>query len=254
MQHKDRLRAVFSLGRLLTHSILRTVSGVRPIFDPQAVPVRGNDAHLPAHPAAWLQAEALRQHLATVPLAPPERPGDGGRFAGRSPRAAAVLVPLVQREQGLQVLLTRRTEHLRNHAGQISFPGGAVDAADHDAWAAALREAEEEIGLSADFIEPLVQLPVYSTVTAFEVTPCVALVRPGFALQLQAGEVAEAFEVPLAFLMDPAHHRWHHVQLPGLDRDFLSMPWQQDGRDYFIWGATAAMLRNLYHQLAQGRA
>lgn len=223
---------------------------MRPIFDPQQVPVTSVDHHLPALPAAWLQAVALRTHFARVPLAEPERPGDGGRFADRAPRAAAVLVPLVAHEAGVTVLLTRRTEQLRDHAGQISFPGGAVDAGDADTWATARREAWEEIGLAADFIEPIGTLPRYSTVTAFDVSPCVALVQPGFALRLQTGEVAEAFEVPLAFLMDPAQHRRHRVDLPdGSHRDFLSMPWG----DYFIWGATAAMLRNLYHQLRQGR-
>lgn len=226
------------------------MSGQRPILDPQAVPVSGVDDHLPAHPPQWLSPEALRRHWAQVPLAAPERPGDGSRFPGRAPRRAAVLVPLVMRETGLQVLLTRRTDALRDHAGQISFPGGAIDAGDDDAWAAARREAWEEIGLDASFIEPLGELPVYSTVTAYEVHPCVALVRPGFILSLQAGEVAEAFEAPLSFLMNPAHHRRHRMSLLGVEREFISMPWG----DYFIWGATAAMLRNLYHQLAQGRS
>ena len=232
--------------------MLRAVTGVRPILNPRDVPVSGVDAHLPALPTAWLVSDALRHHWATAPLVPPERPGDGNRFPGRSPRAAAVLVPLVQRAEGLSVLLTRRTDALRDHAGQISFPGGAVDPTDASHWDAALREAEEEIGLDRRFVEPLGQLPVYSTVTAFEVTPCVGLVTPGFALQLQEGEVAEAFEVPLAFLMDPAHHRRHRMQFMGVDREFLSMPWP-DETGYFIWGATAAMLRNLYHQLSQRR-
>lgn len=232
-------------------SILRRVTtGVRPLFDPHAVPVSGIDTHLPALPADWLTAASLREHFASVPLVAPERPGDGGRLVPeRVPRAAAVLVPLVQRPEGLTVLLTRRTDQLRHHAGQIAFPGGAIDADDADAWAAARREAWEEIGLAADCIEPIGQLPCYRTVTAYEVTPCVALVSPGLRLHLQPGEVAEAFELPLSFLMNPAHHRRHRISLPGLEREFLSMPWG----DYFIWGATAAMLRNLYHQLRQGR-
>lgn len=233
--------------------MLRLMSGQRPNFNPREVPVTGADAHLPAHPSAWLSASALRLHFEQVPLAEPERPGDGGRFAGRDPRQAAVLVPLVDRPEGLTVLLTKRTDHLKDHAGQISFPGGRVEEQDADAWATALRESEEEIGLARAFVEPIGHLPLYSTVTAYEVQPCVGLVRPGFVLQLDAGEVAEAFEVPLAYLMDPAHHRWHSLRLLGYERDFLSMPWHHDGREYFIWGATAAMLRNLYHQLAQGR-
>ena len=233
--------------------MLRAMSGRPPTVDPREVPVSGVDSHLPPHPAQWLQAQALRDHFAHVPLAVPERPGDGGLFAQRSPRAAAVLVPLVMRPAGLTVLLTRRTEHLRDHAGQISFPGGAVEAGDADAWATALRESAEEIGLAPEFVEPLGVLPLYTTVTAYQVTPCVCLLRPGFELTLDAGEVAEAFEVPLAFLMNPAQHRRHRMRMLTIEREFLSMPWHADGREYFIWGATAAMLRNLYHQLAQGR-
>jgi 8-oxo-dGTP pyrophosphatase MutT (NUDIX family) len=175
---------------------------------------------------------------------------------GNRPRTdASVLVPLVMRDPGLQVLLTRRTEHLRDHAGQISFPGGRVEAHDADAVATALRETEEEIGLPRSHVEVIGHLPSYTTVTHFVVTPVVALVRPGFALKLDEFEVAEAFEVPLTFLMTPAHHRRHEMQLPGGARRFLSMPW--DGvdnagavRNYFIWGATAAMLRNLYRFLS----
>jgi 8-oxo-dGTP pyrophosphatase MutT (NUDIX family) len=203
-------------------------------------------------PDAWLQPEALRRHWTEVPLALPERPGDGNRFPGRTPRSAAVLVPLVERAEGLQVLLTRRTDALKDHAGQISFPGGGTDPGDASAWDTAIREAEEEIGLHRQFLNPIGLLPVYSTVTAFEVTPCLALVRPGFELQLQVDEVAEAFEVPLSFLMNPAHHRRHRMEFLGIEREFLSMPWP-DESGYFIWGATAAMLRNLYHQLRQGR-
>lgn len=225
-----------------------------PIFDPQAVPVQGHDAHLPAWPGPWLTAEALRAHFAHVALAPPERAGDGGRLTGQPQRLAAVLVPLVARPEGVQVLLTRRAAHLKHHAGQISFPGGAIDGDDANAWAAALREAQEEIGLVPAFVEAIGQLPRYQTVTGYDVTPCLALVQPGFALRLQAQEVAHAFEVPLAFLMNPAHHRWHRVRLPGGEREFLSMLWTDAGAEYFIWGATAAMLRNLYHQLGQGRS
>jgi 8-oxo-dGTP pyrophosphatase MutT (NUDIX family) len=164
---------------------------------------------------------------------------------------ASVLVPLVQRPAGVQVLLTRRTDQLRDHAGQISFPGGRVEHGDVDAVATALREAEEEVGLPPAAVDVIGQLPHYTTVTRYVVTPVVALVHPPFDLRLDTGEVAEAFEVPLQFLMTPAHHRRHEFEMLGQRRQFLSMPWQgQDERGvkrhYFIWGATAAMLRNLY--------
>jgi 8-oxo-dGTP pyrophosphatase MutT (NUDIX family) len=219
------------------------------ITQPQLAPVTGIDAHLPAVPPESLTAEAIRTRLAALSAWTPEFAGDGGRFADREPAGAAVLVPLVQRDEGLTLLLTRRTDHLRDHAGQISFPGGRVEPEDDGPVATALRETEEEIGLSRRHIEILGQLPVYSTVTAFQVTPVVGLVRPGFTLTLDSFEVAEAFEVPLAFLMDPAHHRHHRFEFAGSERRFLSMPWTRAEREYFIWGATAAMLRNLYRLL-----
>lgn len=208
----------------------------------------GADSHLEPVPAERLLPAALQQRLANPPAGwVPEHPGDGGLFEGRQPSAASVLVPLVLRPQGLQVLLTRRTDHLHNHAGQISFPGGRQDPDDADVIATALREAEEEVGLKATHIAVLGQLPIYTTVTRFHVTPVVALVQPGFDLALDSFEVAEAFEVPLQFLMNPAHHRRHRFDFDGGHRHFLSMPWtRDDGREFFIWGATAAMLRNLY--------
>lgn len=220
------------------------------ITQPQLVPVTGVDAHLPPVPADTLTASAIRRRLAGDAHLMPEFAGDGGRFTDGAPAGAAVLVPLVQRDTGLHLLLTRRTEHLRDHAGQISFPGGRVEPEDDGPVATALRETEEEIGLHRRFIEVLGQLPVYTTVTAFEVTPVVGLVEPGFTLTPDAAEVAEAFEVPLAFLMNPAHHRHHVFEFAGAQRRFLSMPWQGAEREYFIWGATAAMLRNFYRLLS----
>lgn len=227
------------------------------ITDPQAIPVAAVDDHLPPVPADRLQPMALRQRFAAPPAWQPAHTGDGARFNPEGPTAqAAVLVPLVLRGDALQVLLTRRTEHLRSHAGQISFPGGRSEPHDADAVATALRETEEEIGLPRRHVEVIGALPPYATVTGFVVTPVVGLVAPPFTLVPDAGEVAEAFEVPLPFLMTPAHHRRHQWDAGGgLRRQFLSMPWQGTGadggmRDYFIWGATAAMLRNLYHFLA----
>ncbi len=226
------------------------------ILDPHAIPVTGIDAHLPPVPAHRLQPDALRQRFADPPLWTPEFPGDGGRFQPEGEiTAAAVLVPLVMRDHGLQVLLTQRTAHLRAHAGQISFPGGRSENDDVDAVATALRETEEEVGLDRSFIEVIGQLPAYTTITSYCVTPVVALVQPGFTLLPDSFEVAEVFEVPLQFLMSPAHHRRHSVELDGQQRRFLSMPWQdaqRGGEPYFIWGATASMLRNLYGFLAQG--
>jgi len=222
------------------------------ITQPQLAPVTGIDDHLPAVPPEALTAEAIRARLFALSAWTPEFTGDGGLFADRKPAGAAVLMPLVRRDEGLSLLLTRRTDHLRDHAGQISFPGGRVEPEDDGPVATALRETQEEIGLPREFIRVLGQLPVYSTVTAFQVTPVVALVEPGFTLTLDAFEVAEAFEVPLAFLMNPANHRHHRFEFGGAERRFLSMPWQGPEREYFIWGATAAMLRNLYRLLIDG--
>lgn len=222
----------------------------RPVItQPQLAPVIGVDDHLPAIPPEALTAEAIQARFAALPAWTPEFAGDGGQFVNREPAGAAVLVPLVNRDEGLSLLLTRRTDHLRDHAGQISFPGGRVEPEDDGPVATALRETEEEIGLSRRHIAVIGQLPIYSTVTAFQVTPVVALVEPGFTLTLDEFEVAEAFEVPLSFVMDPAHHRHHRFEFGGTERRFLSMPWQGADREYFIWGATAAMLRNLYRLL-----
>ncbi len=219
------------------------------IQNPHAVPVAGHDGHLEAIDPARLSADALRRRFRdTRPWDAPIR-GDG-RLAERTPSAAAVLIGLVVRDEGLQVLLTRRTEHLRDHAGQISFPGGRAEPEDADPQATALREAREEVGLDPARVEVLGRLPDYTTVTHYVVTPVVGLVHPPFDLVLDRFEVDEAFEVPLSFLMTPAHHRRHVFSFDGGQRQFLSMPWAGTAREYFIWGATAAMLRNLYHFLS----
>lgn len=228
------------------------MSAVRPpILNPRAVPVVGTDAQLPPVAPDRLRAQALRVRFASPPEWTPERRGDGGLFEGHERTDAAVLVPIVERDEGLTVLLTQRTDHLRSHAGHVAFPGGRVDAADADAIDTALRETEEEVGIARSQVSVIGTLPVYRTVTHFDVTPVVALVRPDFTLTLDSFEVAEAFEVPLAFLMNPAHHRRHVFEALGQRREFLSMPWPRaDGQgEHFIWGATAAMLRNLYRFL-----
>jgi len=218
------------------------------ILDPRSVPVVGNDGSLPSVPPERLTPHALRELFASAGDWEPELVGDGRLIVDRgAPAPASVLVPLVDRAQGLQVLLTRRTEHLRDHAGQISFPGGRAETHDADAAATALREAREEIGLAHERVDVIGRLPEYATVTHYLVTPVVAIVAPPFELALERGEVAEAFEVPLAFLMDPANHHRHLFRFEGGERQFLSMPWGER----FIWGATAAMLRNLYRFLSR---
>ena len=220
------------------------------IQDPKSVPVVAHDAHLPPVAAARLTPAALRERFARGEAWHPEIPGDP-RLHDRPPAAASVLVPLVQRGDELRVLLTQRTDHLHDHAGQISFPGGRAEVEDADDIATALRETEEEIGLARRHIEVIGRLPVYTTITHFVVTPVVALVHPPFDLTLDAFEVASAFEVPLPFLMTPAHHRRHRFDAGGAPREFLSMPWQDGSTERFIWGATAAMLRNLYGFLSR---
>lgn len=225
------------------------------ILDPRVVPVAGADAHLPALASERLHPAALRRRFAEPVDWQPELQGDGARLVGRASQAAAVLVPLVWRGDGLQVLLTRRTDHLRDHAGQISFPGGRCESEDGGPEATALRETQEEVGLPSAQVELIGRLPDYTTVTGYVVTPVVALVATPYRLALDSFEVAEAFEVPMQHLMNPAHHRRHLFAFEGGQRQFLSMPWVGPGpdgqpREYFIWGATAAMLRNLYRFLA----
>jgi 8-oxo-dGTP pyrophosphatase MutT (NUDIX family) len=160
--------------------------------------------------------------------------------------AAAVLVPLVARQEGVTVLLTRRTEHLHRHAGQISFPGGRIETSDTSPEAAALRETEEEIGLGRRHIELLGRLDLYRTRTGFEVTPVVGWVTPPFELAPDRFEVAEVFEVPLDFVVDRRNHERHRREWQGITRHFYVLPYG----GYYIWGATAGMLVNLAERLA----
>ncbi|SOB96655.1 CoA pyrophosphatase [Thalassospira xiamenensis] len=155
-------------------------------------------------------------------------------------RPAAVLVPLVQRDEGLHVILTRRTDHLSDHAGQISFPGGRQEDHDNTLEETALRETEEEIGLARVHIELVGRLDDYYTVTGYQVTPVVGLITPPFDLAPDAHEVAEVFEVPLEFILEPRNQKLQTVTFEGAKRRYFAIPY----REYYIWGATAGMLVN----------
>lgn len=215
-----------------------------PNFDPRSVPVVRVDTDLPAVPAAAQTPEALRQRFAAPPAWTPEVVLEK-KFMQREPAHASVLVPIVLREQPM-VLLTERTAHLSTHSGQIAFPGGRADPEDASPAATALREAQEEVGLDPGFVEVLGTLSTYVTGSSFIITPVVGLVRPDCVLQPNPYEVADVFEVPLAFLLDPAHHRHHVFEWSGVRREWFSMPYQDGDKNRYIWGATAGMLRNFY--------
>ena len=175
--------------------------------------------------------------------------GDHDLNPGMRPDAsltpAAVLVPLVNRAEGLTAMFTRRTGHLLHHAGQISFPGGHMDPGDKTPEETALRETEEETGLDRRHVDIIGRLSQYVTRTGFSITPVVALVEPPFELNPDPNEVEEVFEVPLAFLLDPGNHQRHSREFEGRSREFYAMPYE----GYFIWGATAGMLMDLYEAL-----
>ncbi|MBH1986590.1 MAG: CoA pyrophosphatase [Burkholderiales bacterium] len=224
-------------------------------IDPRAAELLGHDLHLPPVLPERLARPALLERFARPPDWQPDIEVETW-FRAPDPVRAAVLVPLVMRERA-SVLLTQRTAHLKKHAGQISFPGGRMEPTDADPVAAALREAHEEVGLHPGRVEVLGSLPTYTTGTGFIVTPVVGLITPQDgdhpALQVQAdpGEVDEVFEVPLDFLMDPRHHQRRAFDVSGAKLEFFSMPWSpRPDKEYFIWGATAAMLRNLYRFLS----
>ncbi|HEX7935022.1 MAG TPA: CoA pyrophosphatase [Paraburkholderia sp.] len=237
---------------------------IRPVFEPERLPVEATGAHLPRVAADRLTPDGLRgrfkQPIAWTPEPFVDAPW---RNTQADPRVASVLIPLVIRANGLTVLLTQRADHLNDHAGQVSFPGGRQELFDADATATALREAQEEVGLAPSRVEVLGALPDYLTGTGFCVTPVIGLVHPPFALKADALEVAEVFEVPLAFLMNPAHHEERVFRYEGGERRFFAMPYPRGasleaaekgvsstGSHYFIWGATASMLRNFYRFLA----
>ena len=159
-------------------------------------------------------------------------------------RPAAVLIPIVDHPEPT-VLLTQRSPHLADHAGQIAFPGGKIEVVDATPRDTALREAEEEIGLNRRFVEPLGYLGVYGTSFGFRILPTVARVKPGFSLQINHSEVDDTFEVPLSFLMNPQNHQIHNKEFRGMERSYYAMPFAER----YIWGATAGILRVLYERI-----
>ncbi|ARU05661.1 CoA pyrophosphatase [Comamonas serinivorans] len=219
-----------------------------PQFDARKVPVVAVDDGLPAIPAAALTPEALRRRFTRDLSWTPEIRRET-QFTQAEAAPAAVLVPIVMRPQPM-VLLTQRSTKLSKHSGQVAFPGGRVDPGDASIEDAALREALEEVGLDPARVEVIGALPSYTTGTAFVVTPVVGLVKPPLDLRINPQEVDVAFEVPLAFLMNPANHRHHEYVADGVRRSWLSMPYMDDGHERFVWGATAGMLRNLYRFLS----
>ena len=216
-------------------------------FDPALLPI-DSLAGEPPVALEHLTMQALRARFLAMPAWQPEISADQltrGGDAALTP--ASVLLPLVVRDAGLTLLFTQRTAHLTDHAGQVSFPGGRREVHDASRIDTALRETEEECGLDRRHVEVLGTLPDYLTGTGYHVTPVVALVHPPFSLHPDPGEVAEIFEVPLRFLMDGRNHQRRSAEFPNGRgrRSFYAMPYER----FFIWGATAGMLRNLFHLL-----
>lgn len=242
---KGTLRGTFFIGMSDSASVK---ASTHTIFDPANQPWTVESAGLPAIPGAQLTPDALRARFRAPPTWSPEVADENRRvFRGRENLvSAAVLIPLVMRPEGLQVLLTQRTAHLHDHAGQVAFPGGRAEPTDASIIDTALRETEEETGVAREHVNVLGTLPDYLTATGFRVTPVIGLAVPAFTLAHDPFEVAEVFEVPLEFLMDPGNHRLHSATMvDGVPRRYYSMPFGER----FIWGATAGMLRNLYHML-----
>lgn len=216
-------------------------------FDPLMIPVEAV-AGEPALVRERMSADWLRQRfMRQIEWYPENADYQLSQHAGRKPHIlASVLIPIIMHAEEPTLLFTQRAAHLSDHAGQVSFPGGHMEPSDLSLIDTALREAQEEIGLTRNHVEVIGMLPEYCTSTGYQVTPVVCLMNPSTALRADPSEVAEIFEVPLAFLMNGLNHQLRTIVLPNGDRHtFYTMPY---GR-FLIWGATAAMLRNLFHFL-----
>jgi len=218
-----------------------------PGFDPQKVPVLGVDDHLRPLTREEYSAQSIFERFQADSERPPYSPllAPFGAQAQAPKKEASVLVGLVQRQE-VTLLLTQRAAHLKTHSGQVAFPGGKIDPEDASAEAAALREAHEEVGLEAQHVRVLGRLRPLETGTAFRITPVVALVDAHHVIDFNTHEVAQVFEVPMSYLMNPANHRKHRLELHGQTREWYSMPYHDGEKEHFIWGATAAMIRNFY--------
>jgi 8-oxo-dGTP pyrophosphatase MutT (NUDIX family) len=231
-----------------------TAAGAPPpgSFDPRLSPLVASAAErLEAVQADRLQPDWLRGRLSAPPVWSPETSGDRVKLHEGPVRPAAVLVGIVAHPEAPTVILTQRTLHLRQHSGQVAFPGGRCEPDDEGPVQTALRETHEEVGLEPDRVEIIGRLPDYLTGTGFRVSPVVGLIAPGFVARPDPNEVAAVFEVPLGFLMNPRNHQQRAIELPGGSRSFWAIPYraEESAAEYFIWGATAAMIRNLYRLL-----
>lgn len=215
-------------------------------FDPEQLPILAVTQEASV-PISHLSENAIRERFKHPPIWQPELVDEQLLPHYDQFKPAAVLLPLVARDDGLHLLLTKRAAHLHDHPGQISFPGGRVEEGDASIIETALREAHEEIGLERNHVDVIGCLPQHKTGTGYEVTPVVSLVQSTFSLKSDPFEVASIFEVPLAFLMSTENHQRRLLELPdgAGQRIFYAMPYGE----HFIWGATAAMLRNLFHFL-----
>lgn len=248
------------MHRPRVHTHPATITRMSLSFDPREAVLVPQALALPAVDALHLSAAALRARFLNPPIWEAESEVERWLKAAE-PTPASVLVPVIVRPWlpgEPSVLLTLRAKHLKAHAGQVSFPGGRQEPQDGHARVTALREAYEEVGLPPERVEVIGELPPYVTGTGFVVTPVVGLILAeahethSLDLRPDPGEVAAVFEVPLSYLMDPANHQLRTVSIGEADLSFFAMPWRHAAReeDYFIWGATAAMLRNLYRFLS----